>query len=193
VKTTENRIGANRVLGILVALAVALAGIPARASEPTVDICLEMGPDPIVVGQARAIAAEMFRRAGIATNWYNYHSSCPVRHRKPILIRMSSQGVQKDEGGPVAYAQPFDGMHIRILYHRVQRTVDAGLVPRLLAHVLVHEIAHVVEGTDHHSDSGIMKAHWNEEDYRQMRLAPLRFTEEDLLLIRQGLTARLKQ
>jgi len=87
-------------------------------------------------------------------------------------------------------ALPFEGSHIRVFYDRVQATVDAEMVPRLLAYVLVHEITHVIEGTDHHSDSGIMKARWDAEDYQQMRRSSLAFTEEDLQLIRTGLARR---
>ena len=42
-----------------------------------------------------------------------------------------------------------------------------------------------------HEYFGIMKAHWDTEDYHQMMLAPLRFTDEDLQLIRNGLRSRI--
>jgi hypothetical protein len=58
------------------------------------------------------------------------------------------------------------------------------------AHVLVHEIVHILERTDHHADSGVMKAQWNPDDYAHMMQSPLGFTEEDLQLIRLGLAAR---
>jgi hypothetical protein len=58
-----------------------------------------------------------------------------------------------------------------------------------LAHVLAHEITHMLQGTDRHSDSGIMKARWNSEDYFEMLRTPLSFTEADVQLIRRGLEA----
>jgi hypothetical protein len=30
---------------------------------------------------------------------------------------------------------------------------------------LVHEISHVLQGTNRHSETGVMKARWNQEDY----------------------------
>jgi hypothetical protein len=59
----------------------------------------------------------------------------------------------------------------------------------VLAHVLVHEITHVLEGIDRHSATGIMKAHWNYNDYLEMRRKPLPFAHEDVNLIYDGLKA----
>jgi len=64
------------------------------------------------------------------------------------------------------------------------------LTTNLLAHVLVHEITHILQGTCRHSDTGIMKARWTHQDYMEMGQKPLSFTEEDLQLIRTGLAKR---
>ena len=60
----------------------------------------------------------------------------------------------------------------------------------MLGHVLAHEVAHMFQAVEHHSASGVMKKKWDYRDYVEMQRRPLRFTEEDLLLIRQGLKAR---
>ena len=60
----------------------------------------------------------------------------------------------------------------------------------LLAHVMVHEITHILQGISRHSDSGIMKANWSGEEFQRMRFKALPFTEEDVVLIRRGLEAR---
>ena len=57
----------------------------------------------------------------------------------------------------------------------------------VLAHVLVHEITHVLQRIDRHSDSGVMKAHWTLRDYAQMEKDPLPFAAEDIQLIKMGL------
>ena len=56
-----------------------------------------------------------------------------------------------------------------------------------VAHVLVHEITHVIEGVTRHSASGIMKARWDTRDYFDMRRKPLSFAQEDVNLIYDGL------
>jgi len=60
----------------------------------------------------------------------------------------------------------------------------------LLAHVLVHEIAHILQKTDQHSNSGVMKAVWTHQDRVQMRTGALPFTPGDVELIRLGLASR---
>ena len=60
----------------------------------------------------------------------------------------------------------------------------------LLAHVLVHEITHILEGVNWHSEVGVMKAHWTADDLMQMMYKPLPFDPQDVLLIRKGLANR---
>ena len=58
-----------------------------------------------------------------------------------------------------------------------------------LAHVLAHEIAHMLIGTDWHAETGIMKAHWDGTDYAAMKeLNPLEFTPDDVDMIIKGLS-----
>src|SRR5215469_17099182 len=55
----------------------------------------------------------------------------------------------------------------------------------------VHEITHLLQGTDWHSDTGVMKARWDGRDFWKMsRMEQLPFTEMDLILIHFGLEAR---
>jgi hypothetical protein len=64
------------------------------------------------------------------------------------------------------------------------------MVPCLLAHILAHEITHVLQGINRHSVSGVMKAHWSNGDCLDMAGKPLAFTEEDVYLIHRGLKRR---
>ena len=57
----------------------------------------------------------------------------------------------------------------------------------ILAHVMVHEITHVLQGVSRHSESGVMKATWTMKEYGEMLPKPLPFTDDDVLLIRLGL------
>ena len=60
----------------------------------------------------------------------------------------------------LAYALPYEGTHIVILFDRV-RKMQPNYVPAVLAHVLVHEVTHILQGIQRHSESGVMKAHWD--------------------------------
>ena len=66
-------------------------------------------------------------------------------------------------------------------------------MPHLLAYVLVHEIAHILQGVARHSETGIMKARWTAEDYQQMWLARFTFEPRDIWLIQRGLRSRAER
>jgi hypothetical protein len=83
----------------------------------------------------------------------------------------------------LAHAFPFGQSRIVVFYDRVK----ALGVPRLLGYVLVHEITHILQGTNEHTKEGIMKSHWDENDYANMRRERLTFTERDVLMIQNGL------
>jgi hypothetical protein len=82
-------------------------------------------------------------------------------------------------------------MTITILYKRIPIGMSIRGRERVLAHVLAHEIGHVLQCTNWHARSGVMKAHWTNLDYDAMERKPLEFTSIDVDLIRQGLK-RLK-
>lgn len=56
--------------------------------------------------------------------------------------------------------------------------------------VRAHEIGHVLEQMQRHSESAVMKARWSAEDYQRMERNPLPFAPEDVELIREGLLKR---
>jgi len=91
----------------------------------------------------------------------------------------------------LAYALPYEGTHIVIFYDRVQAAVvDPNTVTVLMAHVLAHEITHVLEGVARHSAEGVLKARFIEADYSRMSFKPLKFADEDVARIHQGLEQR---
>jgi len=88
----------------------------------------------------------------------------------------------------VSFRQRYEGEHIVVFYDRVQRTYS-GSPQILLAHVVAHEITHILQGVAQHSDEGLMKARWDRDDYARMALQPLTLTKTDLQLIREGVAA----
>jgi hypothetical protein len=83
-------------------------------------------------------------------------------------------------------------VHIAIFYDRVQSISrdNPVLRPMIVAHVITHEITHILQGDVHHSTTGIMKARWDANDYLEMTRAPLSFASEDIDLLRNGLQLR---
>jgi hypothetical protein len=92
--------------------------------------------------------------------------------------------------GALGVALPLEGTHAWVFYDRVWGSVPDSRVPALLAHVMVHEIAHLLQGTIRHSESGILKAHWSDTEIGHMAFLPLAFTPIDAILIRHGIEER---
>jgi hypothetical protein len=142
---------------------------------------------PVTVAGAREIATRMFANIGVPLSWNRQGRKCPAQG---IVIDLEPAAPANVGPKATASSQPFGNGHIRVFFDRVQQRSlgHPELEPTLLAHVLVHEITHVLEGTDEHSSTGVMKAAWDAADYYSMMKTPLRFTDFDVLLIKQGLS-----
>jgi len=155
----------------------------------TVYVLEENVAPTLVIISARAQAGKMFADIGISIQWRSGppHASLP---RNFVIVEMAGQTPKEFYPGALAYAMPYDGIHIKVFYDRVHTAVYSRTVPALLAHVFVHEITHVLQGFIRHSNVGIMKAHWDVNDYLLMQSKPLAFTQEDVKFVRLGLEAQ---
>ena len=175
----------------LVAMA-AVAGSSLWADETrgpmqsSVTVCIE-GGFPAMVGHARDVVSQMFAGIDVQIDWRC--RKCPADSIRISLRVVTPANVQP---GALAYALPYEGKHIVIFYDRVQTQVEPSRVPALLAHVIAHEIGHILEGVNTHSRSGVMKARWSTDDYLDTAWKPLPFAPEDVFLIHRGLEQRAK-
>jgi hypothetical protein len=174
----------------IAAAAIAVA-MRARADEVTVYVeGFSAVPAP-VLNRAQVLANEIFAGVGVQIDWRRGQPNRSLsRNEKPIVVEMITDTPRKLKPGALAFARPYEGVHITLFYDRVRAATEPELTPNVLAHVLVHEITHILQGTCRHSDSGVMKARWTHTDYMEMGQKPLSFTEEDMQLIRSGLIAR---
>jgi hypothetical protein len=170
-------------------LAMAGVSLSAQQSAPaqkaTVTVC--MNTDQRALMGVRPLASSMFASIGVRIDWREGHS-CPawsgVVH---LSLSHGSASLRQPNPRALAYAEPYQ-RNIVVLLDRVQALVRNGSPSILiLAHVLVHEITHVLEGVERHSPEGIMKARWSDDDLVAMRSKPLPFSEEDINLIYAGL------
>jgi hypothetical protein len=164
-----------------------IAGVAAKAGEPghpeerKVAVCMESDTiDVATAFRAKEVASKMFSGIGVTLDW---RGSCQA---EGILINLSDRSQAEQLPHALAYSLPYEGTQVVIFYDRVRKAVDPPLVPSLLAHVLVHEITHILQGIQRHSREGVMKATWNGSDYSAMTWKPLAFTPEDIDLIRRG-------
>jgi hypothetical protein len=178
-----------------VAATVLLAGLNLKVGEfrPAdrlpVKVCMESGAaDHWVVLRAETIATRMFAEIGVGIEWRHAPTSCNTG--ESFIVQFSTGASERLFPGALAYSR-LDGVdHIEVFYNRVGNTVEAQRVPSLLAHVLAHEIGHLLEGVGRHSADGVMKAHWDNRDFLEMAYKPLTFAPEDVELIQRGIVHR---
>jgi hypothetical protein len=139
----------------------------------------------ISMAQAQGLASQMFARVGVRLEWHA--GSPPIGQKGAIRIELVTHTPVSLHSDALAYARPYEGVHIQILWNRIQTTPSPT---KLLAHVVVHEITHILEGIDRHSAEGVMKARWDEADFEAMAFKTLPFAPEDVDIIRAGLKAR---
>jgi hypothetical protein len=179
------RIAATAALAVLAGVALQ-AKSPLKADDSTqVTVCMQSLADFKLTMQAQGIAAKMFAGVGVKIAWHDM-SGCPVRG---ILISLSEHAPASFHPGAMAYAMPYEGAHIVLFYDRIAVSGRA-LLPHLMAHVMVHEITHILQGVDRHSEDGVMKAHWSQQDFNRMIGKSLDFTEGDVEMIHNGLLTR---
>ena len=153
-------------------LMATMLGVAAEPKQPQQKLTVYLRENARVPPEVRApaldLANKMFATIGIRLDW---RSGEPpgTSSARPIGIEPTNL-----LPGALGCAMPYEGIHIRVFYDRLQNDVAPRSV--LLAHVLVHEIAHILQGTDQHSNSGVMKAVWTHQDHVQMRARALPFT-----------------
>ena len=137
-----------------------------------------------ILSLSQAVADRIFTGVGIKIDW---RSGAARSREQPITIDLA---VAPPHSQPhvLAYALPYEGVHIHVFYDRIQEEPNRAAV---LAHVFVHEITHMLQGVVRHSETGIMKARWTAADIDQMGFSTtLPFTAADVMLIRLGVARR---
>ena len=176
----------------LMAAMVAVAAEPSQPQQKLTVYLRDNAGVPLPVrASALELAEKMFATIGVRLDW---RSGEPPRtsSAQPIFVELVTPTPTNLMPGALAYALPYEGVHIRVFYDRIWSKAVPSLRAMLLAHVLVHEITHVLQGIDRHSDSGVMKALWTAQDYFQMRVEALPFNPEDVELIHLGLARQAR-
>ena len=159
-----------------------------KSDSYRVVVCIERG-DLAGVENAASRVSSILWSAGVGLEWHDNRSFCQRQPDQAILVTFLTSTPKTFHPDALAYAYPYEGVHIQVFYDRIARA-DPELRPFLLAHVIVHEISHILQGIDRHSATGIMKARWNSYDYTLMKRGQLRFTEFDVEMIHDGLASR---
>jgi hypothetical protein len=177
-----------RAAVVILATGIAAFGV---TKGRDVSICLEGNADlpPGSLDFAANKASAIYYPIGVRLRWH-VRPSCQTSHD---LVRITIVDQERPDSPPdaMAYAYPYEGRHVLVMYPRVRRLECYCERNPALGYVLAHEIAHVLEGISRHSASGILKAHWERADYEAMLNGSLWFAKEDVSLIQLGLNTLL--
>jgi hypothetical protein len=174
---------------------LSLSALAYCQSEPpttdrTIAVCVAPGAiSGVTIPRAKMLASEIFGQIGVVIEWQQMSRNCATQ---AIRVSMSAITPEIQKPGAFAYALPYEGTHIEVFYDRIENVCKGPMMEIVLAHVLVHEITHILEGVKRHSEQGVMKAKWNRMDYVLMTQRHLEFAPEDVQLIYVGLAARQK-
>jgi hypothetical protein len=180
---------AAAILAVVVGRSAEAKNIVA-ASTPAVTVCLDWvadGPPEYVVQQE---VAAIFSAIPVRIVWKS-GGACNVKDA--IHIHFVEQTPSRVMPGALAFARPYQGTYIEVFYDRVCATAQPEVKQHVLAYVLVHEITHILQGIARHSETGIMKAHWTDDEFHAMRFDGLAFTAEDIRLIQEGVRGRMER
>jgi hypothetical protein len=178
----------------LATILVLVAGMRAMAAgdgderNAPVLVCLNPGANARIAHSAEAAASHIFASIGVDLEWQSNVRYC-VGDKSAVLITLG-EPAPDGNSTTLAYASPYEGSHVVVYFTRLRDSVSPQGVSPLLAHVMVHEIAHILQGVVQHSSEGMMKQKWTTRDIVDLKWRPLPFGASDILLIRLGLRRR---
>lgn len=167
-------------LAVIGCLALGVA-TQARGQEREVAVGM-LNPQAVpcaLLAQAQRTAARIYAGVGVKLRWRS-------RPGTEIWMQFDTSVPPEVYPGAMGYARPYGKTEtsIHILLDRALGAPNFAGV--LLGHVMAHELGHVLEGINRHSDSGLMKARWDQHDLQQMLVTPLSFSSEDTGLVQMG-------
>ncbi len=137
--------------------------------------------------QTKALAGRMLAAVGVQVVWRVGEPKPDAAGGLVVNLRTGEAPPEDEQRGALARAYPFGGgvRSITVFQDQVQARAEASRVElfKVTAHVLVHEIGHVILRDDHHSDTGVMKARWTCADFQAMAWRPLPFEDGDVARI----------
>lgn len=155
----------------------------ATAVEVTAQVTTDGAASPYA---AKRLASSILLQAGVTIAWQSPKPPASGARRACLHIDLVGWSPKGRHPGALAVAYPFAGCSksITVFVDRI-RAVARGVdrESALLAYVLVHEITHVIQGVDRHSEAGIMKASWSADDREAIFERRLGFLEDDVRLM----------
>lgn len=164
-----------------------------QTRSATVDVYINAHDDSEqLLGPSKLLASDLFKKIGVRLNW----------HKGEMRAGQGSFGIRTVDHAPESATQEAlassrllasSGVEITVYEDRIRQFLHdhRSVAEVATAYVLAHELAHVMQGVDRHSESGILKAHWSAQDLKEMAFQKLAFTTFDIGLIHEGLARQM--
>jgi hypothetical protein len=169
---------------------------------------------PAILAQAEREVSRIFGKAGVEILWLD-NSPCatdpqsldecreplgPTDFSLRILSRIMAQRMDPDDG-TLGFSLPCQegqaGCVANVFYHHVESLARAGNGAewQILGHAMAHEMGHLLlrMKANSHSPSGLMRAKWGLQDFKQAAFGELLFTRAQATLIREEAFRRGRQ
>ena len=182
-----------------------------RALEITIHVYDYSGMQPSVRTHAQQSAEAIFLQAGIAIRWQDCRLATPkpavspacgagtsdVTHFVVAVLPESMSAriaTSPEQFGTSVVGRP-GGFPTQayIFMDRVSNfaTAAKASATSLLGMITVHEIGHLLLGSDSHSSAGIMRGKWTSEDVKSVLMGVLTFTPRQAELMRAEVRRRM--
>jgi len=182
------------------------ASVSAQGGIPTSQVTISVHNDAHVrldtLVSAEATASRIFREAGLNVEWMNcvgvgnhgpaspctkaayptyLHIRIVARARNLPGATLGIAYLSADGSGcySSAFLEPIAHLH----------AISGQGVAPVLGHVMAHEIAHLLLGTNSHAAEGIMRAQWQRDDLWSASKGELLFTHRQSQVMRQRLSS----
>jgi hypothetical protein len=164
------------------------------AAAPAVRVVIQDGAG-VPAGsleRARVEATEIFRLAGISVDWIDAETCerrCLIMNitAKPVGTKSRNRAVV----GVTPGARGARGIIAYAFYDRISIfSAELGLdVAKMLGHVMVHELGHLLLPHGAHSLAGVMRPAWDRTQAKRALEGTMTFTPDQAELIRTRLSA----
>lgn len=147
-------------------------------------------------------ARRIFRQAGVETIWATCFPrpetiqapDCHTVDATHLVMKILPRAIsaqardRNDVLGTALLGEKGIGYYAYVFYDSVQRVAEERkLGHAILGDVLAHEIGHLLLGSNSHSISGIMSAHWYGDELRRISEGAMLFTPSQSRMLRDRL------
>ena len=203
--------GTCALLTLLAVPAFAFAQNPPTITSLSFEVSISVHdyaevPTPLLAA-AEDQAREVFRHAGLETVWLNCSPklererpeprSCYFSDTTHLTLKISPHAMNvqfRNRIDVLGTSYPDEkgaGYFAYVFYDRIQELAQRRrLGYALLADVMAHEIGHLLLGSTSHSASGIMCAHWNYKELRNVAEGALSFIPAQSRIMQDRLRVR---